>query len=50
MEPTEGAIELTKQSQVRPIAPKVGSTEFTDISLGNVLFHTAVGVNSGKGG
>ena len=35
MEPTEGAFELTKRSEVISIVPKVGSTEFTDDASGN---------------
>ena len=32
MEPTEGAFELTKRNEV-------GSTDFTDIALGNFIPH-----------
>ena len=35
LERTEGAFELTKCSEASSIAPKVGSTEFIDIALGN---------------
>ena len=31
----QGAFEFTKHSKVSSIAPKVGSTEFTDIALDN---------------
>ena len=52
MEPTEGAFELTKHSQVSSIAPE----EFIDIALGNDFIpYCSRGefrkreVNSGKG-
>ena len=33
MELTDGAFDLTEHSEVSSIVPKVGSTEFTDITL-----------------
>ena len=57
MEPTEGAFELTKRSEVISIVPKVGSTEFTDDASGNDFVPYYNGgefkkkeVNSGKRG
>ena len=43
MEPTEGAFQLTKRSEVSSIICKVGSTEFTGTALGNdfILYYSA---------
>ena len=55
MEPTKGAFELTKHSEVSSIASKVGSMKFTDIALDNDFIPYYSGdkfkkreVNSGK--
>ena len=39
MELTDGAFDLTEHSEVSSIVPKVGSTEFTDITLDKKIFY-----------
>ena len=47
----QGAFEFTKHSKVSSIAPKVGSTEFTDIALDNDFIpYYSGGKFGGKGG